>query len=111
MSQLVNSEPHLFEDANDGLAYRARFLVLELMVDILMTDRLAKLSNPVSEAISLKHEVLSFAAMPPGEEDAELRQLHDMAVMLLDQRLNTIVNRVASLEPAQLRENAKHAIR
>ena len=102
MSLLVEPDPSLAQDGDPNLVFRARFLALELLIDMLWTDRLAKLTNPVDHAINLRRDVLRAVTLRPHEVmDEDHRLLHDTSVALLDERLNNIVNRVAGLEPPQ----------
>ena len=73
---------------------RARFLVVELLIDMLWTDRLARFENPSGEAYSFKREVLGLIDDPEPEDDREEHLVHDLAMELLRRRLDAIVHRV-----------------
>ncbi len=100
MSSLIRSEPHygnLARSSTDLL--RARLLALELMVELLLTDRMLRVPNPVDDTLAFKREVLGLVARTDPDLREEERRLHDMAITFLDERLNAVVNRVAFGEP------------
>ena len=109
MSSLIQSEPHygnLSHDSTDLL--RARLLALELMVELLWTDRMSRVPNPVDETLAFKREVLGLVALPDPDLREQERRLHDMSVTFIDERLNSVVNRLAFGEPTA-QQNAKRA--
>ena len=96
MSSLIHSEPRYANlDSNSPGPLRARLMALELMVELLLTDRMSRVPNPVDETLAFKREVLGLVAVPDPDLREEDRRLHDMAVAFLDERLNAVVSRVA----------------
>ena len=101
MSSLIQSEPHygnLARDSTDLL--RARLLALELMVELLWTDRMSRVPNPVDGTLAFRREVLGSVARTDPDLREEERRLHDMTVAFLDERLNAVVERLAFDESA-----------
>ena len=96
MSSLIHSEPQSSNLARDStILLRARLLTLELMVDLLWADRMSRVPNPVDETLAFKREVLGSVAVPDPDLREEVRRLYDIAVGFIDERLNSIVNRLA----------------
>ena len=107
MKSMAESEPQdigLRLDA--GVAIRARFLVLELMLDMLWTDRLARLPDTQESARSFKRETLGRVAILLDDREED-RLLHDTALKLLQQRFDAIIDRVDSLTPSDQQQQRR----
>ena len=109
MSSLIEAEPRYGNVSRDEtIVLRARLSALELLIELLLADRMERVPNPVDGALAFKREVLGLVAVTdPGlrEED---RRLHDMAVAFLDQRLSSTVGRVA-FDDSTSQPNVKRA--
>ena len=103
MTSLIHSEPALVSGTNSthhsDLVVRARFLVLEAMVEMLWTDRLSRLSDPAKEARDFKNEVIGSVAVLLDRDDDQKAAVHDMTLELMSDRLDSIIERVDSLQP------------
>ena len=101
MSFLIRSEPHYENLSSDSdVVLGARPLALELLVEKLWTDRMPRVPHSVSETLSFKREVLGLVAVPDKNLTKQDRFLNGIAVSFLDERLDSIVGRLALDEPA-----------
>ena len=70
----------------------ARLMVIELLIDIIFTDRLADMENPVASAYDFKLDTLNLLA--PNLSSTTLGEISEE---FLEFRLDEIIKRVKSL--------------
>ena len=110
MSSLIRSEPPYENLSSDSdVVLRARPLALELLVEMPWTDRMSRVPYPVSETLALRREDLGLVAVPDKNLIDQDRLLNEIAVTVLDERLDSIVGRLA-LDERTAQPEAERAV-
>ena len=110
MSFLIRSEPH-YENLSSvsDVVLRARPLALEFLVEMPWTNRMSRVTYPVSETLAFRREDPGLVAVPDRTLIDQDRLLNEIAVTVLDERVDSIVVRPA-LDERTAQSEAERAI-